>query len=55
MAAHSSRIVSKVTWGITDDSNEVAARADDLQARKIAVEIGEWLQANRREILGWTL
>ena len=51
VASHSARIESKVTWGIAANSNEVSVKADDLQARKIAVEIAEWLQANRRVIL----
>ncbi len=51
IASHSAKIVTKVTWGIAGDSNEVAVKADDLQSRKIAVEIAEWLQTNRRHIL----
>ena len=51
VASHSSQVVSKVTWGIAGDANEVGAKADDLQARKIAIKIGEWLQSNRRGIL----
>ncbi len=51
LATHSSRVVSKVTWGIAGDANEVSAKADDLQARKIAVNIAEWLQANRSAIV----
>jgi hypothetical protein len=51
VASHSGRVDTKVTWGIAGDSNEVSAKADDLQARKIAVEIAEWLQTNRQTIL----
>jgi hypothetical protein len=51
IASHSAHIESKITWGIAADANAVGARADDLQTRKIAVSIGEWLQANRTLIL----
>ena len=51
VASHSARIKTKVTWGIAGNSNEVSAKADDLQTRKIAVEIAEWLQADRNAIL----
>lgn len=51
LASHSSRVVSKVSWGISGDTDEVSARADDLQARKLAVEIAQWLRANRGKIL----
>ncbi len=51
VARYSSQIVSKVTWGLGADILEVNKKSDALQVRKIAVEIGEWLQTNRSGII----
>jgi len=51
ITSHSSQIQSKATWGVAGDANEVSEKMDDLQARKMAVAIAEWLQANRAAIL----
>jgi hypothetical protein len=51
VVSHSAQVRSTVTWGILGNANEVGAKADDLQVRKIAAEIAQWLQANRGTIV----
>jgi hypothetical protein len=50
LTSYQTRITTRVTWGILGNSGEVAAKADDLQARKIASAIAGHLQDARAHI-----
>lgn len=47
IARYSARVESTVEWGMGANTSEVAKKADDLQRRKLAVEIARTLEADR--------
>jgi hypothetical protein len=50
LTSYQARISTRVSWGILGNTGEVGAKADDLQARKIAFGIASHLQGARASI-----
>jgi hypothetical protein len=51
VARYSVRIESTVTWGMAANTSEVSSKADDLQRRKLAVELAQRLDADRTALV----
>jgi len=47
VARYSVRVESTVTWGLGANTTEVSSKAEDLQRRRLAVELAQKLEADR--------
>jgi len=47
VARYSVHVESTVTWGLGANTTEVSSKAEDLQRRKLAVELAQKLEADR--------
>jgi hypothetical protein len=50
VARYSTHVESTITWGLQANTTEVGNKADDLQRRKLAVEIAQKLETDRVQI-----
>jgi len=48
---YSVHVESTVTWGMAANTSEVSSKADDLQRRKLAVELAKKLDSDRTTLV----
>lgn len=51
VVSYSGQVETDISWGMLADTNAVAHKAEELQVRKICLEVSQWLRANRAKIL----